>query len=316
MRVDALYALSVLPEPSVLDRVDGSPRGEVRREGAVAVRALDPVFPGLLRDPIPSLRVAATDAALRLELTGVSPLLLARLREDPSAEVRRGALRALSGLRQGPLEPTLRTALADRAPEVRLDALLLLPGSGLPDGVVSDLLLSASETGTLQERQAAVTALGELGNAASIDALGGLLGQLDDGTLPPEIHLELREAIEASTSPELSSRAEAVFAGRGRASVAASFEDILLGGNRNRGQQIALRNESAGCTRCHTFGGQGADVGPSLQGVGARLTRSQIVEALVDPNAGMDTPSAMPPMQSLLSRGQLRDLVEYLSTLR
>jgi mono/diheme cytochrome c family protein len=197
-----------------------------------------------------------------------------------------------------------------------LDALLLLPGSGLPDGVISDLLLSASETGTLQERQAAVTALGEIGNSASIDALGNLLSQLDEGTLPPEIHLELREAIEASTSPELSSRAEAVFAGRGSASVTASFEDILLGGNRNRGQQIALRNESAGCTRCHTFGGQGADVGPSLQGVGARLTRSQIVEALVDPNAGLDTPSAMPPMQSLLTRGQLRDLVEYLSTLR
>jgi len=316
LRVDALYALSVLPEPSVLDRVDGSPRGEVRRDSEVAVRAVDPLFSELLMDPSASLRVAATDAALRLELNGVSPLLLARLQGDPSINVRRGALRALSGLRQGPLEPALRTALADLAPEVRMDALLLLPGSGLSEGVISDLLLSVVADGTVQEKQAAVTALGELGNAASIAALGDLLSQLDEGTLPPEIQLELREAIEGSASTELTSRGDAILTRRGSVSITASFEDILLGGNRNRGQQIAMRNESAGCTRCHTFGGQPSDVGPSLQGVGTRLTRSQIVEALVDPSSGLEAPSPMPAIQGLLTRGQLRDLVEYLSSLR
>jgi HEAT repeat protein len=316
LRVDALQALAVLPAPSVLDRVDGSPRGEVRRDGAIALNAVDPIFSGLLGDPSSSLRVAATDAALRLQLRGSSPRLLVLLKVDPAPEVRRGALRALSGLRQEPLEPVIRTALADPASEVRMDALLLLPELGLPDNLISDLLLSVIEAGTLQERQAAVTSLGELGNQASIDALVNLLSQFDAGTLPSEIQLELREAVEGSSSTDLKSRAAAIFSRRGSVSVLASFEDLLLGGNRNRGQQIAMRNESAGCTRCHTFGGPGADVGPSLQGVGSRISRNQIVEALVDPSAGQELPSPMPPMQDLLTRRQLRDLVEYLSTLR
>jgi quinoprotein glucose dehydrogenase len=55
--------------------------------------------------------------------------------------------------------------------------------------------------------------------------------------------------------------------------------------------------------------------------VGARLTREQLLEALVDPSARIapgfgGPPSAMPPMGALLSRRELRDLVEYLSTLR
>jgi cytochrome c553 len=141
--------------------------------------------------------------------------------------------------------------------------------------------------------------------------------QLEAGTLPPEIQLELRQAVGDSASPPLRARAEAIFAQRESASATAAFEDILLGGNRNRGQQIAMQNESAACTRCHILGNQGgADVGPNLQTIGARLTRQQLAEALVDPSAGLEIPSAMPAMQNLLSRHQLRDLVEYLSTLR
>jgi HEAT repeat protein len=262
LRVDALLALSVLPRPSVLDRVDGTPRGEVRRGAAVAFAALDPVFPRLLNDRSEALRVASTDAALRLGMRGVSPLLMARLSGDASAAVRRGALRALSGLRQEPLEPIVRMALADADPAVRMDALLLLPDAGLPEAATSELLLTMAENGTMQEQHAAVTSLGEMRTAATDEALGNLLRRLEAGTLPPEIQLELRQAVGDSASPPLRARAEAIFAQRESASATAAFEDILLGGNRNRGQQIAMQNESAACTRCHILGNQGgADVG-------------------------------------------------------
>ena len=123
---------------------------------------------------------------------------------------------------------------------------------------------------------------------------------------------------------------------------------------------------AAQCTRCHNFGtGPGASVGPALRDVGSRLTREELLEALVDPSARvapgfgpvqialkkgqkyfgtlreetdsyivMDAgseqkkimkteiatrvngPSAMPPMGALLTRREIRDVVEYLSTLK
>jgi hypothetical protein len=57
-----------------------------------------------------------------------------------------------------------------------------------------------------------------------------------------------------------------------------------------------------------------------LRNIGAQLTRQQLLEALIDPSAriapGFTAPSAMPQMQNLLTRRQVRDVVEYLSTLR
>ena len=44
-------------------------------------------------------------------------------------------------------------------------------------------------------------------------------------------------------------------------------------------------NPAAECTRCHTIRGRGSDVGPELTHIGSTLTRPQLVEALVTPNA-------------------------------
>jgi putative heme-binding domain-containing protein len=81
-----------------------------------------------------------------------------------------------------------------------------------------------------------------------------------------------------------------------------------------------VHSEAAQCTRCHSIEVAGAEVGPRLLGVGSRLTRPQLLQALVDPNAriapGFHAPSAMPPMGALLSKREIRDVVEYLSTLK
>ena len=64
----------------------------------------------------------------------------------------------------------------------------------------------------------------------------------------------------------------------------------------------------------------GAEVGPRLLGVGSRLTREQLLQALVDPNAriapGFHAPSPMPPMGALLTKREIRDVVEYLANNR
>jgi quinoprotein glucose dehydrogenase len=366
MRVDALLALSVLPQPSVLDRVDGSPRGVVERDPAIARTALDPEFASLIASPAAPIRIASAQAAGRLAMPSTTSRLLERLQEDPSPEVRTSALQALSDIRSEPLEPIVRTALSDPDADVRMAALGLVPDLDLADDVTTDLLTSVIGPGTVQEQQAAIASLGNLRTRSAEAALGGLLDRLASGQLLADVQLELYEAVDSAASPALEARAEQIRSTRSGSSPLMSFEDALHGGDGARGQQVVMRNESAQCTRCHAFADQGPDVGPDLRGIGGRLTREQLLEALVDPSARVppgygstsltlntgevvsgtlreetedflaiqmasdlrrvvprtdiasraDSPSAMPQMQNLLTRRQLRDVVEYLSTLR
>ncbi len=53
-----------------------------------------------------------------------------------------------------------------------------------------------------------------------------------------------------------------------------------------------------GCTACHALLGSNASLGPSLEGVGARLTPEQIRQSILDPDAVITegfTPGVMPP---------------------
>jgi mono/diheme cytochrome c family protein len=77
---------------------------------------------------------------------------------------------------------------------------------------------------------------------------------------------------------------------------------------------------SATCLKCHAIAGTGGDAAPKLDGIGSRATRKQILQSLVDPNAvvaaGFGEHSAMPSMATVLTLEELRDVVEYLSTLK
>jgi nitric oxide reductase subunit C len=67
------------------------------------------------------------------------------------------------------------------------------------------------------------------------------------------------------------------------------------------------------CIACHALGGQGGDVGPALDGVGDRMTQSEIEEWLKDPQA-VTPGTAMPDLP--LSEADVRELAAFLSTLR
>lgn len=366
LRNDAIGALGVFPAPSVLDRVDGYARGAVQRDPAIARDAIEPIIPTLVADPAPGVRLAAVEAAGRLGLQDSAPLLAARLEDDSSPQVRTAALRALAAMQTDPLEPHVRAALGDADAGVRMAALELIPRIQLPPAVTAELLASVVGRGSIIEQQAAVTALSSLRTPEAAGSLSALLDRFEAGDLPRAVELELFEAIDSAGSPALAARAQQLQEARAGGDPVALLTMALEGGDRGRGLQIAQRNESAQCARCHAFAAGGADVGPDLRGVGSRLSRLQLLEALVAPSARLapgygtttvtlgggevvsgtileesegslvlrtatqprrtipssaitaraDDPSAMPPMQNVLTRRQLRDVVEYLATLR
>ncbi|MGS0526891.1 c-type cytochrome [Zobellia nedashkovskayae] len=145
-----------------------------------------------------------------------------------------------------------------------------------------------------------------------------------------------------------------------------AFKETLVGGNYRDGRNVFNKNPTAQCTRCHSVGSGGADVGPPLANIANILSRKQILEALIEPNARLapgygsvvltlkdgskvsgileaetdeeitlktgeaepldihisriekreNIPSAMPPMGRMISKRELRNLIEYLASLK
>ncbi len=71
------------------------------------------------------------------------------------------------------------------------------------------------------------------------------------------------------------------------------------------------------CTLCHRVNGDGGDIGPSLNGVGARRSADQIRSAIVAPPAktSTGTPNPMPSYKGKIADGDLENLVHYLMAL-
>jgi putative heme-binding domain-containing protein len=363
MRAEAISVLGVWPKPSVLDRVDGTALGPVERDSAVARAALATLVQPIFASGSTPLQVALAEAVGRLRVMEAGPTLLAKLQSSPTTEIRIAALRGLVAMRHERVADAVRGALADKEATVRMAALTAIPGLNLPENTTAELLSSVIGKGSVAEQQSALAAMGQVSGATGREAMTRLVEQLEQGKLQPEIQLDVAEAARASKDPALVARLEKL-ANRPGAKPVELFADALRGGDARRGARVVFQAPAAQCTRCHSFGGAGANVGPNLSGVASRLQREQLLEALVDPSARIapgfgpvqltlkngkklfgtlkeetptyvvvdvggdqrvaksdiatrvNGPSAMPPMGTLLTRREIRDVVEYLSTLK
>jgi quinoprotein glucose dehydrogenase len=283
MRVEALAALGVWPQPSVLDRVDGWHHGPVERDAAAARDAVEPLIEPLLETGSSPVKVALLDTIGRLRVESARPTVAGRVKDDPSPDVRMAALRALGAIGIGEHEAAVSTALADRVAEVRMTALTLVPDLGLAPERAVEMLTGVVERGATIERQRAVSTLGQLGTPEANRALAGLMDRLLAGTLPAEIQLEVLEAAQASASPQVRAGVDTYEAAR-PADVVRGHRELLHGGDRAAGRRVTL-GAVAQCSQCHSIEAEGAKVGPHLAGVGSRLSREELLEALMDPNA-------------------------------
>ena len=316
MRAEAVAALGVWAEPSTLDRVDGAYLGPASRPATAAREAVAPLVETLLADASAAVREAAVVAAARLHVDGMGALLADRLNMDDAEEVRSAALKALFARSDADHAAALRRALADSSAEVRMLALELVTEADLSNDAVASVLGDALRQGGTPEQQSALATLSGLPSAQTDAVLGELLDRLESGAAAPEIRLDILEAAEGAGSAALKARAQAW------RDANPPFAAARYGGNRRRGRQVFLGNAAGECTRCHATSGEDG-VGPSLAGIGSQLSRQQLLESLVDPAARIAPgfgaaggPSAMPDMSVLLSEREIRDLVEFMASIR
>jgi mono/diheme cytochrome c family protein len=76
----------------------------------------------------------------------------------------------------------------------------------------------------------------------------------------------------------------------------------------------------AGCSTCHSLDADTVIVGPSMAGVGARLSDAELRESILDPNAvlveGFPADTMPPVWADELNDEQVDQLVAYLLTLK
>jgi putative heme-binding domain-containing protein len=285
MRGEAVEALSTWAKPSVVDRVDGRYRGVVNRDLALIKNKTTDALVKLTGHKEMTLRLRAIKAIGKLKIESGSPQLFARLKSDPSADVRVEALRSLAVLKDKNIDQAIKQALADKEKAVRIVGLDLLSKMDIEKPLVVSLLSEAINTRTTEEKQAALSTLGSLPVEHSQKTFDLLLTKLESGKLPAEIQLDLAEAIDSTESQQLISRYKAISTKSSPDSLGAAFKGVLAGGDAERGRQIFFRHETAQCMRCHSFDDFGGNAGPRLNGVAARISKEQILEALINPSA-------------------------------
>ena len=289
MRAEAISVLGVWIDPSPLDRVDGMYIGAAQgtRDGAAARAAVERLIDSLSNTPAsPAIKVALATAAGNLGATAATPVLLAQLRSDASSEVRLASLRALQALKAPNMDSVMKVALGDADPAVRRAALNILPTLPLSDAAKVQHLEGILQSGATAEQQGAFEVLGTLKTGPASQLLSRYVDLLVAGKLPAEVQVDLIEAAQSSESTAIQAKLETYQKSRNTQTLVEAIKPALLaGGQRGRGYEVYSNNAAAGCPRCHSLGGRGADVGPDLSKVGATLQREQLLEALLEPNA-------------------------------
>ena len=285
MRAEAIDALSTWAKPSVLDRVDGRLRGPVERDPAMVRSHVTQSFIKLLNNKDSAVRISAVNAITKLDIKEGSAPLLALVKNDKKPAIRVQALRALVSLKDKEVETAVKSALADKEKTVRVAGLDLLQKMNISKEIMVNLLNNVIASKTVEEKQAALITLGKLPLQNSGKPLNDLVTKMASGSLAPDLYLELGEAIDSTGSAEMKTRYKEVSAKLSPNELTASYAGSLTGGDPNRGRFIFFRNQQAQCMKCHSYDDRGGNAGPRLNGVASRISREQLLEALISPGA-------------------------------
>ena len=202
------------------------------------------------------------------------------------------------------------------------------------------LLSEALTTGSMLEKQTAIQTLDRLpgNNGDNEKLILELAKRLGIGAVERGLQVEVLEALQRRDTETRSAWRRATEAWLASLSVnldpLAAWRMTMENGDAAAGRLIFETHPEAACLSCHSTAGIGGLKGPDLDGVADRLTNGGLLESLIQPGAKIVksyalavTPpprevadeaaaSLMPPMGTLLTLRELRDLIAYLRTLK
>lgn len=365
IRAEAIATLGSWANPSVMDRVDGRHRGKLERNPADVASIIEPKIPQFLASSNPEVLISTAKLLGELGIKNYRAEETQLFLNHKNPKVRLAYFNSLIALNDPNSGLLVQKGIEDADKTVRSMALGSLNKIKLEEKQLPGIIEPILANGSLGEKQSLLRSLGQLPVEKTKKTLDDLVARMVKKELPKEIRLDLMEAVTATQNEQLIAKLDALKVNSG--SPMDEFMDALYGGDIQAGSNVFLRNQAAECIRCHNVGGQGGEVGPSLKGIGAKLTREQILQALIEPSARIapgygivsvklndgqeatgtllleneheiqlktaeaaeplrialnriksreNYPSGMPPMGTLLSKREIRDVVEYLSSLK
>ncbi|MDG2150277.1 MAG: HEAT repeat domain-containing protein [Planctomycetota bacterium] len=208
---------------------------------------------------------------------------LAKLTSKQSAGVaaRVSALQALEVIAPDNLKEIVSFALESQDPEIRAAALSALESLSLSD--VMPRLPALLDHGEMPEHRMALRILGEADDPRADEWLAGELRKLRSHGYPEELTLDLVLAAESRESPTVQALLAENSDQNNADSALAPWMNSLFGGDATLGRAVFEQTEMQ-CVRCHEADEGATAVGPNLTEVSKRLSRLQILEALIAPN--------------------------------
>jgi putative membrane-bound dehydrogenase-like protein len=318
-RIEAMDALATFLAPAARDRVNGHWRpvdaGERSKDAYVAV--LKQRIPSLATNGPSAVRTIARELAAKYGVPMDSGAALAAvLDRTKSVQERVACLMQLAQDRDVKLAQAVDAALISDEPRLRAQARTIVVRNDPKRG--QEMLNAAISGGTTLEKQAAIAAIGASEGAAADAALADLVASMTAGALPPALAIDVIDAV--ATRPKLKDQAAVWSSNLTANDKLGTWLLTLEGGDVERGRQVVNFNSAAACLRCHMVEGTGGHAAPSLAGVANRYDRRGMLLSIVEPNAqvaqGFGPISAMPAMGTVLTPREVRDVVEYLGTLK
>lgn len=363
LRGEALATLGTWNEPSLLDRVDGRYRGEIKREGSQLKDKIEKDIPIFLEDNNPEILIGISKTLSAVGINTYNDALYRIFKTSKSPDVRAAVLTTLGKLDFGRMEVAMMDGMQDSSEKVRTAAVGILGQLNMSKEKLPAIVGPIFKKGSLSEQQEMLNVLGDLPAENSNAILASLIDKASKSELEQGIMLDLMESVNATDNSTLIAQLDVL---KKAGYTADSYQETMYGGSWWAGRNVFNNNPTAQCVRCHAVDGTGGEVGPALDNIANILSRKQILESLIEPSARlapgygsvtitltdgqkvqgvlieerkndlllrtseaepMEIPlrriakrensmSAMPAMGRMISRRELRDLMEYLGSLK
>jgi len=285
MRSESIETISTWSKPSVLDRVDGRYRGVILRDSLALKNKVGASVIQLLKSKEVVVRASAIKAIGKLSIKEGATTLMEMLKKDTSAIVRVEALKAIASMQDARISEAIKMATTDKDKMVRVAGIGFLKKMNISQELMVFLLSEVIQTKTIEERQESLQTLGKLSIKNTRPVFESLLHQMETNQLPPDILLELSEAIDSSRATDLISRYKSASGKLSKDALTAAYAGALYGGDAEKGKRLFFKGEVTQCIKCHAYDDKGGNAGPRLNGVAKRLSRQLILESLINPSA-------------------------------